>query len=177
MGPLILSLYILFGCVLVSCFVTLSLLKRFMDISKNKWENIDIKIQHLYGLCDLLSVDRTALQREFYLTIRNSDPSEAAKMLDTSTMSEFTNKIGQYLSKQYEDVIKSLQKKLEDTQDPLEKEKLQAHMREIQHIMSMISSVDENSSYEYVEQVYEEIRTSIKSLGLIPPGPFEPDPN
>lgn len=68
------------------------------------------------------------------------------------------------LLQEYNEVVSILTEKMQGLEDGEEKEKLEAMITEYQNTMSVISTISEDSSDEYIQQIYNEVAYSMKKV-------------
>lgn len=121
--------------------------------SKKALNSAKKEIEHLLTLCDILSSGIIPPAANFYHRVREAGPG--------CDLEEVTRKANLTHFEQTRDKILQMR---DITEDPEKKEKMQKMVDELEGMYNIYSTLDENSSKEYAEQVSNNLRKSIERI-------------
>jgi len=113
------------------------------------------RISHLYSLIDVLSIGAFPMIKIIFNKMRTFDSFKDQNItkLIRETYLSFLNEIRE-----------NLVKKKKDIEDPIELSMFNKNLNEIENVINLLSTIDENSSEEYIKQVMTDIEATFFKL-------------
>lgn len=128
------------------------------DFSKHLDEHYELlhHLKRIYIIFDILKISSPLAIR---LTLNDIITSK-----ETPSIQKMNIVLLKNLIEEYNTNIKELKQRIEKSDDHIEKEKIGNIIEEFRNMITLISTVSEESSQEYVEQIYHEIFSSVKKI-------------
>lgn len=113
-------------------------------------------LRRIYMLFDILKISSPLAIR---LTLHDIVTSKEIPSIQKMNIVLLKN-----LIEEYNINIKELEQRIEKSDDQTEQEKIKKIIEEFRSMITLISTVSEESSQEYVEQIYHEVFSSVKKI-------------